>query len=93
MTPVEKFSPKNQDFHIMPNDLNLGADKTTRIIDWVGSDLQRHFHFSSQSLSWITTVGWRNGFINMERKALYQAVFTSVNRLKDKIRRFIKVYN
>ncbi len=60
-------------------------------MDWVDSHPRVHFYFTPSSSSWLNAVeGW---FAQLERRALYRGVFTSVKELKDEISRFIKVHN
>ena len=86
---VEKSTPSNQELHIILD--NLSAHKTPMIMDWLNNNPRVHFHFTPTSSSWLNAVeGW---FAQLERRALYRGVFTSVKELKDEIRRFIKVHN
>lgn len=70
---------------------NLSAHKTQAIRDWVASHPRIHLHFTPTSSSWLNAVeGW---FAQLERRALYRGVFTSVAALKAELQRFIKVHN
>lgn len=89
MKEVEKAAPKGQDLHIILD--NLSAHKTKEVMAWVDQRPHVHFHFTPTSSSWLNAVeGW---FAQLERRALYRGVFTSVKELKDEIKRFIKVHN
>lgn len=86
---IEKSTPKDQELHIILD--NLSAHKTPAVMDWVDNNPRVHFHFTPTSSSWLNAVeGW---FAQLERRALYRGVFTSVRELKDEINRFIKVHN
>lgn len=86
---VDKQTPQDQDLHIILD--NLSAHKTSAIMDWLASNPRVHFHFTPTSSSWLNAVeGW---FAQLERRALYRGVFTSVEELKKEIKRFIKVHN
>jgi len=86
---VDKSTPKDLDLHIILD--NLSAHKTSLIKDWMAENPRVHFHFTPTSSSWLNAVeGW---FSQLERRALYRGVFTSVKELKDEIRRFIRVHN
>lgn len=48
-------------------------------------------HFTPTGASWLNSVeGW---FAQLERRALYRGVFTSVAELKTGIRQFIEAHN
>jgi transposase len=70
---------------------NLSAHKTESVRDWVASRPRIHLHFTPTSSSWLNAVeGW---FAQLERRALYRGVFTSVPELKAELERFIEVHN
>jgi len=86
---IEKNTPKDQELHIILD--NLSAHKTTAVMSWVETNPRMHFHFTPTSSSWLNAVeGW---FAQLERRALYRGVFTSVKALKNEIKRFIDVHN
>ena len=89
MKHVEKNTPPDQDLHIILD--NLSAHKTVAIKEWVEDNPRICFHFTPTSSSWLNAVeGW---FAQLERRALYRGVFTSVKELKSEIKRFIKIHN
>jgi len=50
-----------------------------------------HLHFTPTSSSWLNAVeGW---FAQLERRALYRGIFTSVLELKAELEHFIKAHN
>lgn len=70
---------------------NLSAHKTQAVREWVAANPRIHLHFTPTSSSWLNAVeGW---FAQLERRALYRGVFTSVPELKTELERFIKVHN
>ena len=86
---VEKSTPTDKDLHIILD--NLSAHKTADVKKWLEKHPRIHFHFTPTSASWLNAVeGW---FAQLERRALYRGVFTSVNDLKDEIKRYVKVHN
>lgn len=86
---VDKNTPKDMDLHIILD--NLSAHKTADVKTWLTKHPRVHFHFTPTSASWLNAVeGW---FAQLERRALYRGVFTSVKDLKDEINRFVKAHN
>ena len=89
MKTVVKNVPRNQDLHIILD--NLSAHKTPQVNEWLKRHPRVHFHFTPTSSSWLNAVeGW---FSQLERRALYRGVFTSVGELITEIERFIEVHN
>jgi len=86
---IERQTPKNKQVHIILD--NHSAHKTTIIKDWLEVNPRFEFHFTPTSSSWINAVeGW---FAQLEHRALYRGVFTSVADLKAELNRFVKVHN
>jgi transposase len=86
---VERQTPKDKDLHIILD--NLSAHKTKEVREWVAGQPRIHFHFTPTSASWLNAVeGW---FSQLERRALYRGVFSSVPELKSELKRFIRVHN
>jgi transposase len=70
---------------------NLSAHKTPAVREWLEAHPRIHLHFTPTSSSWLNAVeGW---FAQLERRALYRGVFTSVPELKAELQRFINVHN
>jgi transposase len=70
---------------------NLSAHKTPAVREWLEAHPRIHLHFTPTSSSWLNAVeGW---FAQLERRALYRGVFTSVPELKAELQRFIEVHN
>ena len=58
---------------------------------WLEKNPRVQFHFTPTSSSWINAVeGW---FSQLERRALYRGIFTSVAELKAELERFVKMHN
>ncbi|QYZ67785.1 MAG: IS630 family transposase [Gammaproteobacteria bacterium (ex Lamellibrachia satsuma)] len=86
---IDKSTPEDLDLHIILD--NLSAHKTTEVKLWLEKHPRVHFHFTPTSASWLNAVeGW---FSQLERRALYRGVFTSVKDLEDEIKRYVKVHN
>ena len=86
---IDKSTPEDLDLHIILD--NLSAHKTTEVKVWLEKHPRIHFHFTPTSASWLNAVeGW---FSQLERRALYRGVFTSVKDLKNEIKRFVNVHN
>lgn len=86
---LHRRTPAGRQLHIILD--NLSAHKTEAIRNWVASHPRVHLHFTPTSSSWLNAVeGW---FAQLERRALYRGVFTSVSELKAELERFIKVHN
>ena len=86
---LDRRTHPERDLHIILD--NLSAHKTKAVQDWVASRPRIHLHFTPTSSSWLNAVeGW---FAQLERRALYRGVFTSVPDLKAELERFIKVHN
>ena len=78
-----------KDLHIILD--NLSAHKTPAVHEWLDAHPRIHLHFTPTSSSWLNAVeGW---FAQLERRALYRGVFTSVPALKAELRRFMKIHN
>ena len=78
-----------KDLHIILD--NLSAHKTPAVREWLEAHPRIYLHFTPTSSSWLNAVeGW---FAQLERRALYRGVFTSVPELKAELRRFIEVHN
>lgn len=86
---LNRRTNSDRELHIILD--NLSAHKTQAVQDWVSSHPRIHLHFTPTSSSWLNAVeGW---FAQLERRALYRGVFTSVPELKVELERFIKVHN
>jgi len=86
---INRQHPKGKQLHIILD--NHSAHKTKEVKEWLEKRPYIHFHFTPTSSSWLNAVeGW---FSQLERRALYRGVFTSVNELKQALEEFIRVHN
>jgi transposase len=86
---LNRRTPNGKQLHIILD--NLSAHKTQEIREWVAAHPHIQLHFTPTSSSWLNAVeGW---FAQLERRALYRGVFTSVSALKEELERFIKIHN
>lgn len=86
---VDRRTNPDKDLHIILD--NLSAHKTKEVREWVEDRPRIHLHFTPTSSSWLNAVeGW---FAQLERRALYRGIFTSVSELKAELERFIKTHN
>ena len=81
--------PAGQQIHIILD--NLSAHKTRLVDDFLEKHSRVHFHFTPTYSSWLNQVElW---FGKIERDLIARGVFTSVNDLARKIRRYVKAYS
>lgn len=86
---LDRRTRADKDLHIILD--NLSAHKTRAVQEWLACRPRIHLHFTPTSSSWLNAVeGW---FAQLERRALYRGIFTSVPELKKELERFIKVHN
>ncbi len=86
---INRRHPKGLELHIILD--NHSAHKTKEVMTWLEKRPYIHFHFTPTSASWLNAVeGW---FAQLERRALYRGVFSSVQDLKEELIRFIAVHN
>lgn len=86
---IDRDTPKQLDLHIILD--NLSAHKTAEVKMWLEKHPRVHFHFTPTSASWLNAV--ESWFSQLERRALYRGVFSSVKDLKNEINRYVKVHN
>lgn len=86
---IHRTTPKGKILHLILD--NSSTHKTQEVKSWLSRHPRFKLHFTPTSASWLNAVeGW---FGQLERRALYRGVFTSVEELRDEIKRFIKVHN
>jgi len=86
---VDRQVPGSLDLHIILD--NSSTHKTEAVQQFVSEHPRFHFHFTPTSSSWLNAVEmW---FSQLERRALYRGVFTSVKELREELRRYITVHN
>lgn len=89
MRQIERSTPKDLDLHVILD--NSSTHKTPEVNKWLTKHPRIKLHFTPTSASWLNAVeGW---FAQLERRAIYRGVFSSVKELRDEIYRFIRVHN
>lgn len=86
---IDKATPKELDLHLILD--NSSTHKTADVQEFVARHPRFHLHFTPTSASWLNAV--ESWFAQLERRSLYQGVFTSVTALRQELRRFIRVHN
>lgn len=86
---IDRETPKDLDLHLILD--NSSTHKTPEVKTWLAKHPRFKLHFTPTSASWLNAVeGW---FGQLERRALYRGIFTSVGELKSAIKKYIKVHN
>lgn len=86
---IDRATPAALDLHVILD--NSSTHKTPAIKQWLENHPRFKLHFTPTSASWLNAVeGW---FAQLERRALYRGVFSSVAELKAAIRQFIEAHN
>ena len=86
---IDRESPKDLDLHVILD--NSSTHKTPEVKTWLAKHPRFKLHFTPTSASWLNAVeGW---FGQLERRALYRGIFTSVAELKSAIKKYIKIHN
>ncbi|MFQ5348833.1 MAG: IS630 family transposase [Thermoanaerobaculia bacterium] len=86
---IDQQTPAGLDLHIVLD--NSSTHKTETVTRFLETHPRFHFHFTPTSASWLNAV--ETWFSQLERRALHRGVFTSVQDLRDEIRRYIRVHN
>ena len=86
---IDRSTPNDPDLHVILD--NSSTHKTPEVKQWLAEHPRFILHFTPTSASWLNAVeGW---FAQLERRAIYRGVFTSVKELRDEIQRFIRTHN
>jgi transposase len=86
---IDRSTAKELDLHLILD--NSSTHKTPDVQKWLATHPRFILHFTPTSASWLNAVeGW---FSQLERRAIYRGVFTSVSELRNEIHRFIKAHN
>ena len=86
---IESKVPAGLDVHLIVD--NSSTHKTTLVAEFLERHPRFHFHFTPTSASWLNAV--ESWFSQLERRSLYRGVFTSVQDLRNELKRYIKVHN
>jgi transposase len=86
---VEGSVSADLDLHLILD--NSSTHKTPEVREFLLAHPRIKLHFTPTSASWLNAVeGW---FGQLERRSLYRGVFTSVQALRQELRRYIAVHN
>lgn len=86
---IDRSTPKDLDLHLILD--NSSTHKTDEVQRFVEKNPRFHFHFTPTSASWLNAV--ETWFSQLARRAIHRGVFTSVQDLREEIRRYIKTHN
>lgn len=86
---IDRSTPATLDLHVILD--NSSTHRTQAVKEWLEKHPRFKLHFTPTSAFWLNAVeGW---FAQLERRALYRGVFSSVAELKASIRHFIETHN
>jgi transposase len=86
---IERSTPADLDLHLILD--NSSTHKTEEVQKFLRNHPRFHFHFTPTSASWLNAV--ETWFSQLERRAIHRGVFTSVDDLRQEIRRYIEAHN
>lgn len=86
---IDRSTPKHLDLHIILD--NSSTHKTAEVKKWLAEHARITMHFTPTSASWLNAV--ESWFSQLERRAIYRGIFSSVMDLRNEIKRFIEVHN
>ena len=70
---------------------NSSTHTTTQVQSWLAQRPRYHLHFTPTSASWLNAV--ESWFSQLERRSIYRNSFSSVQELRQEIKRYIRVHN
>jgi len=77
------------DLHLILD--NSSTHKTAEVLRWLEKHPRFRLHFTPTSASWLNAVeGW---FGQLERRSIRRSAFSSVQELRDELRRYIAAHN
>jgi len=86
---IDRSVPKHLALHIILD--NSSTHSTPEVKSFLASHPRFVLHFTPTSASWLNAVeGW---FSSLERRSIHRGVFTSVEDLREEIRRYIAAHN
>jgi transposase len=86
---IVSSQPRDREIHIIAD--NLSAHKTAKVLAFLAAHSNVQLHYTPTYASWLNQVElW---FAKVKRDLLARGIFTSVNDLARKLRRFIAKYN
>jgi transposase len=86
---INRSTVAGLDLHLVMD--NSSTHKTKAVCAWLDAHPRFKIHFTPTSASWLNAV--ESWFGQLERRAIYRGVFSSVKQLRDEIRRFIETHN
>jgi transposase len=86
---IDQAIPAHLDLHLILD--NSSTHSTPEVKAFLQRRPRFKLHFTPTSASWLNAV--ESWFSSLERRSLHRGVFTSVNELRDEIRRYIEAYN
>lgn len=86
---IDRAVPVHLQIHVILD--NLATHKSPAIKNWLARHKRFRFHFTPTHSSWLNLV--ESWFSLLARKKLHRGVHTSVKRLEEDIRSFIKEHN
>ena len=86
---IDQEIPSETELHVILD--NSSTHKTEAIQTFLKRKPRFHFHFTPTSASWMNAV--ESWFSQIERRSLHRGVFTSVEDLRQELRRYVRVHN
>jgi transposase len=86
---IDKQVDPTKDVHLIFD--NSSTHKTDEVRGWLSTRPRFHLHFTPTSASWLNAV--ESWFSQLERRSVRRGVFTSVQELRNELRRFIAAHN
>jgi transposase len=81
---IDRSTPSELDLHLILD--NSSTHKTEEVQSFLDAHPRFHFHFTPTSASWLNAV--ETWFSQLERRAIHRGAFTSVEDLRQEIRRY-----
>jgi len=86
---IDRTTQAGLDLHLILD--NSSTHTAEKVRTWLERHPRFHLHFTPTSASWLNAV--ESFFSQLERRALYRGVFTSVTALRDEIHRYVRLHN
>ena len=86
---IDQAVDPDLDIHLILD--NSSTHKTEKVRSWLARRERFHLHFTPTSASWLNAV--ETWFSQLERRSIYRNSFTSVQDLRQEIRRYMRVHN
>ena len=89
MRQIDQAVDPDLDIHLILD--NSSTHKTEKVRSWLARRERFHLHATPTSASWLNAV--ETWFSQLERRSIYRNSFTSVQDLRQEIRRYMRVHN